>query len=61
MASQATETWIPRCPKCGSGSIILAPANGFTKHIVEATEVYCSQCQYRARLADDIRRVYIRA
>ena len=57
--SQATETWIPRCPHCGNGSIILAPANGFTKHVLAQIEIYCTHCQYRAKLAEDIKKVYI--
>ena len=58
--NQAKEMWAPRCPHCGSGTIVLAPANGFTKHIVAQTEVYCTNCQYRAKLADDIKKIYIR-
>jgi ribosomal protein S27AE len=59
--TQASEMWIPRCPHCGSGTLLLAPANGFTKFLTTKTEVYCSNCQYRAVLADDIKRIYIRS
>jgi DNA-directed RNA polymerase subunit RPC12/RpoP len=61
MALQATETYIPRCPHCGNGTIVLAPANGFTKWILAQQEIYCTNCQYRARLADDIKKIYIRS
>lgn len=61
MASQASETWIPRCPKCGNGTLVLAPANGFTKFLVAKTEVYCTNCQYRDVLADHIKEIYIRS
>ena len=59
--TQASEFWIPRCPICGDGGLLLAPANGFTKYIVTKTEVYCTHCQYRAVLADDIKKIYIRS
>jgi uncharacterized protein with PIN domain len=49
--------WLPRCPQCG-GSLILAPANQFTKHIVEKTEVYCQQCQWQGGLAANIKQIY---
>jgi hypothetical protein len=60
MMHQGSEMWTPRCPVCGSGTIILAPANGFTKHIIAQQEVYCTNCRYLAKLADDIKRIYIR-
>jgi len=61
MSSQANELWIPRCPRCGNGHPMLAPANGFTKFIVEAVEIYCQECQYRAVLSEVIKQIYIRS
>jgi len=60
VASRASEMWLPRCPQCGSSNVILAPANGFTKFIVDQVEVGCNNCPYRARLKDEIKRIYIR-
>jgi hypothetical protein len=40
---------------------MLAPANGFTKHIVDKVEVYCAECRWRAVLADVITQVYVRS
>jgi hypothetical protein len=60
--NQASETWTPGCPRgCGSGTLILAPANGYTRHIVSETRVYCTNCQYEGKLADDIKLIYIRS
>jgi hypothetical protein len=61
MASQATETWLPRCPKCGRGTPVLAPANGFTRTLIEKTEIYCAECQWRGSLADHLAQVYVRS
>jgi hypothetical protein len=61
VSTQGSETWVPRCPKgCGGGTIILAPSNGFMKWIVGKVEVYCTNCQWRGKLEDDIKKIYIR-
>ena len=61
MKDSHAEVWIPRCPRCGEGNIILASANGFTKHLPLKTEVYCPHCTWRGVLADHIKEIYIRA
>jgi rubredoxin len=60
MATQASETWYPRCPRCGESKLILAPANGFTKHLLIAVEIYCPECQFRKKLSEAIKTVYVR-
>lgn len=59
MSSQASEMWVPRCPKCGTNPV-LAPANGFTKFLIDKVEVYCPHCSWRELLATAIRQVYVR-
>jgi hypothetical protein len=59
--NQANETWIPRCPNCSEGNLVLAPANGFTRNILDKVEIYCTNCRYRGKLSDDLAKVYIRA
>ena len=54
------ELWTPRCPKCGDGKLMLAPANQYTKYIVAAVEVYCEHCQWIGRMGDHIKQVYVR-
>ena len=55
-----TETWVPRCQQCGHGNIILAPANQCTHGILAQIEVYCPECQWRDKLANAIKRIYVR-
>lgn len=54
------EFWIPRCPRCADSNLVLAPANQFTKGIVDKTEIYCTHCQWRGVLAEEIERIYVR-
>jgi hypothetical protein len=60
MTNQASEMWTPRCPQCGNGSLVLAPANGFTKWLISKVEVYCTNCQYRANLAENLTKIFVR-
>jgi hypothetical protein len=50
--------WLPRCPRCGEGNLTLAPANEFTKHICDKTEIYCPHCTWRGMLGDNIKRIF---
>ena len=59
MATNGNELWVPRCYKCG-GTLVLAPANQYTKFIVAKTEIYCTGCQWRGTLEDNIKKVYVR-
>jgi hypothetical protein len=59
--SQAGEVWYPRCPRCSASHLVLAQANGFTKHLIDKAEVYCTECQWRGVLAAEIKRVYVRS
>jgi hypothetical protein len=59
--NQSKETWLPRCPTCSESNLVLAPANGFTKHIIDLIEVYCTHCSWRDKLADVIKQVYVRS
>lgn len=54
------ETWVPRCPQCGDSKLVLAPANEHTKHALLFVEVYCPNCQWRDRLDQNMKRIYIR-
>jgi endogenous inhibitor of DNA gyrase (YacG/DUF329 family) len=51
------DVWTPRCPKCGKGTPVLAPANDLTKHLLLYIEVYCPECQWQGKLGDDIKRI----
>lgn len=55
-----TETWTPRCPRCGEGNLILAPADQRTKHCAPYVEVYCGHCQWRDLLFANLKRIYVR-
>lgn len=59
MSTQANEMWVPRCPACG-GNLVLAPANGFTKFLMDKVEVYCTHCSWRQVLANVIEKIYVR-
>lgn len=60
MTENGAEMWFPRCPRCSESNIILAPANGFTKHLLPQVEVYCPNCQWREKLADTLKQIYVR-
>lgn len=55
-----TETWTPRCPRCGEGNLILAPADQRTKHCAPYVEVYCGHCQWRDLLFANLKKIYVR-
>jgi hypothetical protein len=61
MATQANEVWLPRCFECGESKLILAPANGFTKFIVDKLEIYCFGCGWRGMLTDNIKKIFVRS
>jgi endogenous inhibitor of DNA gyrase (YacG/DUF329 family) len=54
------DVWTPRCPKCGKGTPVLAPANDLTKHLLLYIEVYCPECQWQDKLQDNIKKIYVR-
>lgn len=55
-----SETWIPRCPRCGDTKLILAPANQCTHGVLDQVHVYCGGCQWDGRLSDEIKTLYVR-
>lgn len=56
----AREMWMPRCPRCGNGNILLAPANQCTHGVLSQVEIYCQECQYLGKLSEVIKRLYVR-
>lgn len=59
-SSLRSENWVPRCPQCGNGNLLLAPANQCTHGVLAQVEAFCQECQWRQRLADVIKKVYVR-
>lgn len=58
--SLRNEMWVPRCPQCGNGNLLLAPANQCTHGVLAAVEVYCAECKWRKKLAEVIKQLYVR-
>jgi len=54
------ERWVPRCPKCGEGNLLLAPANQYTHAIPAKWELYCQHCQWQGRVEDHYKTIYVR-
>lgn len=56
--SKASELWVPHCPSCMEGKLILAPANGLTVGIIEKAEVECFNCHRRYTIQQAVKAFY---
>lgn len=54
------EMWVPRCPQCVEGTLILAPANQYTRLLPAKLDIYCPHCQWRGELEKWIGRIFVR-
>lgn len=58
--NMSREHWIPKCLQCGETTLILAPADSITVGVLMSVHVYCPNCQWDGRLADEIKKIYVR-